>query len=187
MNKLRSLLVPSALVLLAGCANYSIKYDFDPTASFQAYRTFDWQSASKQAKGKEEGSAILNKRIRLAIEREMAAKGYRQETKADPDFLLSYHPVYQNRQYRTTTTVGAGWRWHPWGIGTATHISEVHHYKEGSIVLQIVDFKSGQPVWEGVAEGALTGLGRDPEDVEEQIGRAVRQLLDRFPPERRNR
>jgi hypothetical protein len=59
--------------------------------------------------------------------------------------------------------------------------SDVRHYKEGTIVLEIVDGRSNQLVWQAVAEGALTGLDH-PEEAEAQVGKAVKDLLDRFPP-----
>ena len=59
--------------------------------------------------------------------------------------------------------------------------SQVHHYKEGSIVLEIVDNKTNQLVWQAIGQGALTGIV-DPRDADEQVAEAVKQILARFPP-----
>ena len=64
-------------------------------------------------------------------------------------------------------------------MGVST--SQVKHFKEGTIVLEIVDFKSNQLVWQGAAAGALTGLNT-PEDADELVPRAVRDILAKFPP-----
>ena len=50
--------------------------------------------------------------------------------------------------------------------------------------MEVVDFKSNQLVWQGAAEGALTGLD-NPEEANEQVAKAVHALLDRFPPQPR--
>ncbi len=186
MAALNRILAPAALVLLTACSSYSVKYDFDPGAGFHAYRSFDWYAASRKAQGrKADEHPLLDKRVRAAVEQQLQAKGYRRETTADPDFLIAYYPVYRTRRVRTGTSVGfGGWGWRrPWGYGVGTRFStsEVHSYKEGTIVLEIVDFKSNQLVWQASAEGALTRLD-DPQEAQEQVNRAVKDLLDRFPP-----
>jgi hypothetical protein len=186
MGALNRLLAPLAVVLLAGCSSYSVKYDFDPTAGFRSYRTFDWYASSKKAQGKKaEANPLTEKRVRASVEQQLQAKGYLREAKADPDFLIAYYPIYQTRRYRTTTSVGvAGGGWHrPWGYGVGTRFStsQTHSYKEGTIVLEIVDYKTNQLVWQASAEGALSPHD-DPQEAQEQIDRAVRDLLERFPP-----
>jgi hypothetical protein len=75
---------------------------------------------------------------------------------------------------------GYGWG-RPWGYGPAAGFTEVQAYREGSIVLEVVDNKTNQLVWQAVAEGALSGLS-DPRDAEEQVSLAVKKLLEKFPP-----
>jgi len=169
-------------LVLTACAGYNVKYDYDARAGYASYKTFDWYAASKLAKdrgGKVE-NPIMDRRVKYAVEKELVAKGFKREASADPDFLVTYFPIYQERHYRTATHLGWGWGYRPfWGMGTT--VSEEHHYREGSIVLEIVDFKTNQLVWQAAAEGALTGL-ENPEDADEVVGRAVRQMLEHFPP-----
>jgi hypothetical protein len=183
MNRL---IAPFALLLLAGCSSYSLKYDFDPAASFQGYKSYDWYASSKRAQGRKgEASPLTDKRVRFAVEQQLQARGYRLEPQAEPDFLIAYYPIYQTKRFRTHTSVGlggGGWR-RPWGYGVGARFSttQTHTYKEGTIVLEIVDNKTNQLVWQSSAEGALTNL-EDPQEAQEQIARAVRDMLERFPP-----
>ncbi len=186
MKSVRLAAAVMGLALLGACSHVQIRYDYDARANYAAYKTFDWMAASKRAKekaGKVE-NPIMDRRVKGAIERELTAKGFKLEPSADPDFLVTYYPVYQERAYRTTTHVGWGWGYHPWwGVRTGTAVSQVHHYQEGTIVLEIVDFKTNQLIWHGAAEGALTGL-ETPEDAEEVVAREVHRLLEGFPPHR---
>ena len=169
------------LLLLGACTGYNVKYDYDVTASFGRYKTFDYYTSKKGTGGT---TTLMDKRVRAAVEKELQAKGFVMETKADPDFLVTYYPVVQERRYRTTTHMGWGWGWgyRPfYGARIGTSMSEVHSYKEGTIVIEIVDFKSNQLVWKGAAAGALTGLD-NPEDADEVVSRAVRDILAKFPP-----
>lgn len=178
---MRPLRLPAALLslaLLGACSSYQVTYDYDVTVSYGRYRTFDYYTSKKGTGGT---TSLMDKRVRAAVEKELQTKGFTMETKADPDFLVTYYPIVQERKYRTTTHVGWGWGYRPvYGrIGTST--SQVHHYKEGSIVIEIVDFKSNQMIWQGAAAGALTGLD-NPEDADEVVQRAVRDILAKFPP-----
>jgi Domain of unknown function (DUF4136) len=174
--RLFALLLPLALLL--GCSGYSVNYDYDVTASFGRYRTFDYYTSKKGTGGT---TSLMDKRVRAAVEKELQVKGFVLETRADPDFLVTYYPVMKDRKVRTTTRVGMGWGFRPvYGrVGVST--SQVKHFKEGTIVLEIVDFKTNQLVWQGVAAGALTGLN-NPEEADELVPKAVRDILAKFPP-----
>ena len=179
-------LAPLALVALAACNPYTIKYDFDPAAPLATYKTFDWYKPKKDRVGDAPPrmAGFTDGRVRDAVERELSAKGLRRETSADPDLLLDYFPVYQNRSYTTHTRVGFGTGGWGWGARTSIGSSQRHRYKEGTIVLQMVDAKSNKLVWEGTAEGALTDLAGRPEEAQEAIAKAVKDLLAEFPPKR---
>lgn len=177
-------LAPALLLATLACSPYTVKVDYDRTAPMSAYKTFDWYAASKRAKAEARGveDPLMDRRVRLAVERELTAKGFRAETVAEPDFLVTYYPVYRNRKVRTTTHVGMGWG-RPWGyrVGTGFRTSQTRSYKEGTIVIEVVDSRTNALVWQAVAEGALTGLSR-PEEADAQVGEAVRKLLADFPP-----
>lgn len=186
MNRLKLIATACGMALLTACSTYTVKSDYDPTISYGSYKTFDWYAASKRAKGKGSGTdPLMDKRVRASVQSVLESKGFRQETVAEPDFLVTYYPIYQNRKYRTTTSFGGGYGWgrRHWGYGVGTRFStsQVHKYREGTIVLEVVDARSNQLVWQGSAEGALTGLD-DPEEAQEQISKAVRDLLVNFPP-----
>jgi len=172
-------------LLLTACAGFAVHYDYDARAAYGTYKTFDWYAASRYAKEKAGGMSnpLMDRRVKNAVEKELTARSYVLEAKADPDFLVTYYPVYRERRYQTATHLGWGWGYRPWYGGVGTTMVQEHRYKEGTIVLEIVDFKTNQMVWRAAAEGALTDLD-NPEDADEVVGRAVRQMLDRFPPHR---
>lgn len=183
MRALRCL-APALLLATLACSPYTVKVDYDRTAPMAGYRTFDWYAASRRAKAEARGveQPLMDRRVRLAVEQELKAKGFRLETTAEPDFLVTYYPVYRDRKVRTSTHVGLGWgrRW-GYRVGTGFSSSQTRHYKEGTIVVEIVDGRTNALVWQAVAEGALTGLDQ-PEEADAQVAEAVRKLLAQFPP-----
>ena len=180
---LKTALLPLTLAILAGCTPFTVKYDYDSHANYTAYKTYDWYAASRKAQGKSDGvqNPIMDRRVRAAVERELGAKGFKMEKAAEPDFLVTYYPVYRRGTVYATTSVGWGGWYRPWGYGVGTQFTEARQFREGSIILEIVDNKSNQLIWQAVADGALTGLD-DPEDAETQVSGAVKQMLSRFPP-----
>nr|WP_320133801.1 DUF4136 domain-containing protein [uncultured Holophaga sp.] len=181
----RTLLLPALLTtaLLTGCSTFAVRADYDTTADYSAYKTFNWYASSKYAKDKKDGTGntLMDRRVRHAVEKQLQAKGFRLESQGEPDFLLTYYPVYTNRQVITTTDLGTGFRWRPFHYGINSAVSEVRNIKEGSIVLEIVDYKSNQLIWQAVADGALTDLG-SPEEADEVVNDAVERMLLKFPP-----
>ena len=183
-----AILAPAMTVaLLTGCSPVSVKFDYDANANYSALKTFDWYQGSPKAKGKADGvvNPIMDRRVRRIVERELAAKGFQQTKSGEPDFLLTYYPVYQDRVVQTYTSVGPawgyGWGYRPWGYGPSAGFAQVQHFREGSIVLEVVDNKTNLMIWQAAAEGALTGL-QDPQDAEEQVTLAVKKMLEKFPP-----
>jgi len=167
-----------SLALLGACSSYQVTYDYDVTASYGRYKTFDYYTSKKGTGGT---TSLMDKRVRAAVEQELKAKGFAMETKADPDFLVTYYPIVKNRKVRTTVRSGWGWGYRPLYGGVGVSSSQVRNYKEGTIVIEIVDFKTNQMVWQGAAAGALTGL-ENPEDANEVVPKAVRDILAKFPP-----
>ena len=185
MRLLRLAALP-ALLLLTACS--SVKYDYDVTQDFSRYRTFDLYAPGHHGKGGQNGldDGLMDKRIRVAVAAELQAKGFAREEVADPDFLVACYPVYRARRYRTRTTVGfggGGW-YRPWGYRVGTSFSQVHQYREGTLAIEIVDAKTNQLVWQGTDEGVLTGLD-DPERANDAVASAVKDVLSKFPPQRR--
>ena len=180
---MRALAAVPALLLLTACSS-SVKYDYDVSQDFSRYKTFDLYAPGRHGKGG--GDGLMDKRVRAAVAAELQAKGFVREQVADPDFLVACYPVFRTRRYRTTTRVGfggGGW-YRPWGYGVGTSFSQVHQYRQGSLIIEIVDAKTNQLVWQGADEGVLTGLD-DPERANDAVASAVKDTLAKFPPMRK--
>jgi hypothetical protein len=171
-------------LFFTACATYSVRYDYEARADYSTFKTFDWYASSRLGKDQERkvDDPIMDRRVAAAVERELTARGFRRETAADPDFLVTYYPVYRDMKYQTAQEIGfGGWGFRPFGVGISTVTSQEHRYKEGTLVLEIMDFRTNQRVWQAAAEGALTDL-RTPQDADRQVSSAVHQMLERFPP-----
>jgi len=168
MNRM---LVAGGLLLafvLSGCSPISVKTDYDHEANFQAYRTFRWMPYPKNAKRKTVArNSLLDVRIRRAVENELRAHGYEIRKRGKVDALLAYHVAVRKRVEVD-----------PYGYGYWRRYPAVYRYKEGTIIIDIVDPERKQLVWRGAAAGVA---GR-PENNAEQVTKAIAKIFEKYPP-----
>ena len=150
---------------LTSCSSISVRTDYDREVNFTKYQTFKWMPNPEKRLGRVKQNSLVDKRIRRAIKHEMETKGYRFVKSGKADALIVYHIAVQNK-----VDIDRYGYW-----GRRVH---VRRYKEGSIILDIVDARTKEMVWRGVAQGTVSYLKGDPERVNE----AVSKLLEEYPP-----
>ena len=171
-----------ALVSLGGCASgANILYDYDRSADFASYRTYNFFEGVGPDTG--DYQSFFSQYMVEAITLEMEKRGY---TKADnPDLLVNFNAVLQDKTKISTSTAPMapmggyyGYRggyYSGWGVGygyaTETHVSQ---YTEGTFNIDIVDNAKKQLVWEAV------GVGRVTEKALENLKQGVREGVPKF-------
>ena len=161
-----------ALILaVAGCAVTSLHVDSqrDPAADFAPYRTYDWTTGSKPAT---EQARLLDRRIRTAVEDQLAAKGYLRKSRA-ADFLVGYRVSIKDATLDTFADLSA----YRLSGGTG-NVIDVYTagYEQGTLVLEAFDAATRRPVWSATAKGVI-----DPSQSQDRVTEAVTKMLDRFP------
>lgn len=173
-----------SLLFLAGCSPYRIKVDYDRKFDFSGFRSYAWYASSAHAQARKQpvDNPLMDRRVRRAIGDELARRGFRLEIQEACDFLVAYYPIYTRHKVRTTTGFGGmGWGYRPFYGGIHTATTWVHEYREGTLVLEVVDARTHELVYQAAAEGALDEV-KTPEEAEGIIQRAVTELLEGFPP-----
>jgi hypothetical protein len=193
ISKIRNTaVVLAALCLLGACSNqpnYVIdqkeSFDFSP---FKTYRWYDDVNSSTEGEFRRHNSS--DKRIRSYMDRELTAKGLR-ETRANDtgDFLVNYH-ISKQEHTRINNYSGYPQGMHS-AVGLGTYGSavavgyssgpSVKVFKEGTVVIDVIDTKSNKLVWRGIAEGRMksTLSQKDKDHIASEISR---ELLTDFPP-----
>ncbi len=160
------------------CASPKIGYDYDHSASFSAYHTYEWMASKQESTGdKRLDNSLVDARIRTAIGAHLRSKGYTAPIGGSPDFYVAYHVGVTDMIKESSTQRYIGDRAH----GTYTTIRDVDSYKEGTLLIDIVDAASKQLVWQASAL-AEVDPGMTPEERDERIGGIVRAMLSHFPP-----
>jgi len=165
-------------VLVSACASPKVGYDYDRGIDFTAYRTYEWMPDSGGPTGdKRIDNDLVNARIRAAVDGQLREKGYTNPAAGLPDFYVTYQAAVTDMMKGASTQRYIGDR----ATGLYTTVSDVHPYKDGALLVDIVDGATQKLVWQGTASAeidpALSARERD-----ERIARVVKAMFDHFPP-----
>ena len=168
------------LAIFAGCASKKVdpirvSYESSPALDVAVYRTYAWRSAALE-RGSEEArdSALLSDwRVRNAVDRQLAAKGYEKRPSGGVDFLVDYSIAVTDKN---TQTISDYMNYRDRGGALGPQEAYVFGYQEGSLIIEIVDVKTRELVWR--ASGTAVANLRDNTALME---RAVGRMLQRFP------
>jgi hypothetical protein len=166
--------------VLAGCGpQVKITSDYDRAARFSEYKTFSIDQATTVG-----GVNQLNEdRVIHAVRYEMVKKGF-VETSTNPD--LSIHATVvvkskQEMQVNGSSYVAAG-PIRPYGYraGVRTGHATVRPvtYREGTLVIDMIDVKQDKLVWTATGNGEVT---KQPKDPDEAITTVVSKIMEGFP------
>lgn len=181
-----------ALLTLAGCSSYTVVSDYDRSMPFGHYKTYRWSG---------EGSAgisddilarnpLIFKHIKSAVDRELAAKGFVLKESGPVDFTVSPHARVRERVV-IGPPIGFGYSsgyYHRWGRRGYTTIwydpypyPAVSYYEEGTLIIDVIDSKSNDLAWSGIARGLLRDFNSF-ERMNREIDEVVAKIMAQFPP-----
>jgi len=169
----------------AGCASDPIRSDYDPTADFSQYKTYNFFADA----GPEQTNyqSFFSQYMVAAISREMDSRGYMKSN--DPDLLVNFNAMLQEKT-KVTTTPSAGYGaggyygyrggfydpWGGYGYGEQTHVSQ---YTEGTFNIDLVDAREKKLVWEAVGTGKISQKLLD--ELEERVNAGVPKFFAKYP------
>ncbi len=198
------------ITALMGCSTALVKSDFDHEINFAGQQTFDWAPQPEKADSSYDAkNSLLEKRLHNAVERELAAKGFRQQA-GTPDFLITYRVDFKDKLevishgYDYWSAYHGGYWPDYYGFGFSYWPGYYHfgfrsryyygpgfydaagpylrEYKEVTLTLDLLNPETKELIWRGWYVDKV-------EDVnlrEEKITEAVKRILEKFPPERKD-
>ncbi|RLA25083.1 MAG: DUF4136 domain-containing protein [Gammaproteobacteria bacterium] len=186
------------LAIISGCSSLSVTTDYDEKIDFSNFKTYYWHADNDHnAASVKYLDHIVDQRIRSAIDSQLLSQGYTKvstETK-HVDFLVNYSIVVDDRvDIRTYNNYNgmypgysyrAGYGYYGGGYGVAYSTgseTQVTHYKQGTLIIDIVSPQTDKLIWRGSADGRLP-KGTDRKERDELAQEYVSSILSKFPPE----
>ena len=159
----------SAASALVACSGLQVRNDFDEKAVFSRYRTYEWKAPAENPSDPLYRNALLERRIRNAVETELATKGLSPSGTTQPDFFVVCQIRTQQRIQSSLIGVGVGIGYGPFA-GYGGPGFSIQEYTEGTLIIDFVDAMKKELFWRGYALGAVTS----PE--------ATHSILEKYPP-----
>jgi hypothetical protein len=145
-----------------------VHFDYDRSASFAAYRTYQWADA----KGGSAPNQLMDQNIKRAIDEQLALRGL-QRVESGGDLQVVYQTAVQ--QEKQFDGFGTGPRWY----GTTRVSSST--IEIGKLVVNLYDPIKKQLVWRGDAEKTLD-VRKDPDKNYRNLQKAMAKLFKNYPP-----
>lgn len=186
MRRAILLLALSGLAIgVVGCQSFNVRTDWDSSASFDAFQHYFWLEPPKAEDASPfADNTLLRKRVRFAIEDELAQRGFREvEAREDADFLVTYSVILEQRLQVDGYGLGAGAgtlgdRYY--GFGQAYSGANIRAYQESTLIIDFLDPDNEDLVWRGWGSGIVETRDRDRR--RERLARGVEAILAVFPP-----
>jgi len=178
--------IPTLLLIAAyliSCGpSLKVTDDYDKSVNFDQYKTFSLFNSDSIH---DAISQLNQQRIINAVKNEMTKKGF-QENTTNPDVLVNITAILQNRVAVSSTTdyygYGGTYRPYYWGGGmggSSTTNYNVQHYKDGSLIIDVIDANSKKLIWQGTGNKEIDKPAKDPDTA---IPKAVASIMESFPP-----
>jgi hypothetical protein len=170
-RRFAAIVVP--VFLLTGCASMDVSSYVARGVTFEQYRTYNWAPTEPRPTGdpRLDNNPFFHDRIRLEVEKQLAARGFEKTESQTPELLLHYHASAIERL----------------DLGAVDpeyerpHGGEPYVFEAGTILLDFVDVRTDQIIWRGWARSSLDGVVENQTWMEERIDEAVRRILATLP------
>lgn len=180
------------VLVLSGCSALDVQTNYDKDFDFKSLSTFTVLDAKKN-----DGNDFTRSRINKTLTKHLKNKGYSLVKEEDADFYLKFYlnvKISKETKTDSVTTKGIDLMLYckptdnamtsclvpyslltpPLQTNSTTVTTRTYDYEEGHLVVEVMDVKSRDIVWQGIAVDELSELSKNGEIV-------IENLLKDFP------
>ena len=191
-----------AIAALSACSRYDYYTAGLNKTNMSQYRSFAWLSPQGKTEDRPTASAVADLKIKDAAVASLTNKGLRMQ-KNNPDLLVTYtakvglgsktvyYPTYYGTGFYPGFGIGYGWGYRPyyWGWGGPAFVYyggmtavDKEHYKEGTIIIDLIDTRSRKVVWRGFGVGEVHhDVQKNIDDIPKIVEGIINQLNTGIP------
>lgn len=175
MRKLTWLFTAFAVLAVSGCATMMVSSHIERGVDFTKYATYDWGPPDNLPVGdpRLDNNPFFNDYLQGAIEKKLAAKGYKRANEK-ADLLIHYHASVNQRLDVYTVD-------NRYGYCYGNCEPQVADYEQGTLVVDLVDAKTNKVVWRGWSQDTMNGVIDNQERLEKQVEKGVTKMMLLLP------
>lgn len=158
-------------VVLTGCASTEVGSYVARGADLHSRRTYSWGPVEERSTGdpRLDNNPFFQQRVQTAVDAQLASRGF-EKTASPPHFLVHFHAsVAQEIQIS------------PSEHGVACEECRPEVYDEGTLLIDLVDARTGLLAWRGWAKGGIDGVIDNQAWMEQRIDEAVARIMRELP------
>ena len=191
-----SLLIFIFTFLVSGCSSLTLSTDYDDKIDFSNFKTYRWHVDNEHNEASLKYlDPIMYQRIRSTIDQQLQLQNFTKTSDGPVDFWVNYSIVVDDRvdvrtynnyngMYPGYGYYGRGYGYYGGGVGVAYSTgsqTQVTHYKQGTLIIDIINPKTDKLMWRGSADGRLPKAS-DREKSDALAKKYVAKILSDFPP-----
>ena len=170
----------AAFLLMAACAyGQEVHYNYDRSANFAAYKTYQWV----EIPGGAVPDRFIDQDIKRAAEEQLSLKGLTR-VESNADLYIGYQFVLNLEKSISlwdTGGGGPGWGFDPWGGGRNVQ-GETSTIPVGILLMDVYEVGRKQLVWRGDAVKRID-LKKDPNKNYKNLQNVMAKLFKNYPPQ----
>lgn len=182
-NAVRAFAIFFTVVVLNACAAIPVSTDYDPSWQMPASASYAWISHPMNKVDPMIDNDLVAGRVHRAVDDQLAAKGLSlAKSEADASLLVTYHIGEEDKLDINSFHSNFGYYpcWRCWGPGFDSDVW-VTQYTQGKLIIDLVDAKTKQLVWRGIASRRLPSFD-SPQERDKYIRESVDAIFKKFPP-----
>lgn len=178
------------VTLAAACSSMRVDSDYDPAADFKKYKTFALAPQRIEQEREKAGDPVIendlfHRRVEAAIKDQFPTRGLHQVGEDEnPDLYVAYIGRSEQKLDVDNYNSSIGFSTYPgmggFGYGGYWGPSNVSEYREGTLIIDLIDAKTKRLVWRGTAADAVDDAGAKPQQLRE----AIAKVMEKYPPEK---
>jgi hypothetical protein len=175
------------LLAAGGCSSMKVVVDRDPAIPVSPGSTWAWGPEPREKRPEEldprVNNSIIHDRVRRAVDRVLAQKGFRQTDANTADFLVVYRVGVKDSRQLVTQSVPAGPYWGGYGYGWGYYgpppivTSREVTYSEGALMIDITQRSTGKLAFRSIGlDRDVTGADGSQEEIEKSVTKMLQDL-----------
>jgi len=167
------------LFMIAGAHGQDTHYNYDRSANFASYKTYQWVDIP----GGAVRDQLIDRDIKRAVDEQLAQKGLTRVEK-NADLHVGYQVVINLEKsvnlWGGSDNIGP---WGPWGGGwrSGTVQGQTSTIAVGILLVDLYDPAKKQLIWRGDASKTID-LKKDPDKNYRNLQKAMAKLFKNYPP-----
>lgn len=172
-----------AAMVLNACGAIPVSTDYDPAWQMPADASYAWIKRASAHTDPMIDNDLVAGRVRRAVDDQLAGKGLRAVAgEEQASLLITYHIGEEEKLDISTFHSSYGYYpcWGCYGPGFNSDVW-VNQYTEGKLIIDMVDAKTRQLVWRGIASRRVPNF-KTPVERDSYIRETVAAIFQKFPP-----